>query len=321
MSVAAALVHFLLPSHTNNFKAKILHSSSLFVIAGILLMLYIVRVPTHLARVLGLTAGSLPVQALVDITNQKRTEVGLNSLRLEPTLSAAAAAKGQDMLAKGYWAHVAPDGTTPWTFFLHSGYEYRYAGENLARDFDSPDQVVHAWLASPTHRDNMLSGKYQDIGIAVVQGDLAGKPTTIVVQLLGTRLGSSAPIQVAQNSTQPSPSITPTAVPSTVQSSPSPTVTPTSPSPTPAAIVAALPAPAPGGPLAAAAGITLISPFSLQRNVGIMIVGMLLLVLLVDAVALLETHVVRIGARRLAHFGFLVSIGVMLFITQRGSIL
>lgn len=321
MSVAAALAHFLLPSHANNFKAKILHSSSLFVLAGVLLMLYIVHVPTHLARVLGLTAASLPVQVLVDITNQKRTEAGLNSLRLEPTLSAAAAAKGQDMLANGYWAHVAPDGTTPWTFFLHSGYEYRYAGENLARDFDSPAQVVNAWLASPTHRDNMLSGKYQDIGIAVVQGDLAGKPTTIVVQLLGTRLGSSAPIQVAQNSTQPisvvstpgpSPSITPTAVPSTVQSSPEAS---------PAAIVAALPTPAPGGPLAAAAGITLISPFSLQRNVGIMIVGMLLLVLLVDAVALLETHVVRIGGKQLAHFGFLVSIGVMLFITQRGSIL
>ncbi|MBI2405939.1 hypothetical protein HYV21_02705 [Candidatus Microgenomates bacterium] len=331
MSAAAILAHFLLPSHANNFKAKILHSSSLFVIAGVLLMLYVVRVPTHVARVLGLTATSLPVQALVELTNQKRAQSGFSSLRLDPTLSSAAAAKGQDMLAKGYWAHVAPDGTTPWTFFLSSGYEYRYAGENLARDFDSPEQVVNAWIASPTHRDNMLSGKYQDIGIAVVQGELSGKPTTIVVQLLGTRLGSSAPIQVAQNSTeptpvvstpQPTPSVAPTAVPSTVQASISPTVTPSSQAqPTPAAIVAALPTPASGGPLAAAAGITLISPFSLQRNVGMTIVGMLLLVLVFDAVALLETRVVRIGARHLAHFGFLVSIGMMLFITQRGSIL
>ena len=65
------------------------------------------------------------------------------------------------MIAKNYWAHNAPDGASPWSFFKNVGYRYLYAGENLARDFGDSASVVNAWMNSPTHRDNLLSGRYR----------------------------------------------------------------------------------------------------------------------------------------------------------------
>ncbi len=40
-------------------------------------------------------------------------------------------------------------------------------------------------MASPTHRDNVLSQKYKDIGVAIKTGVLLGKETTLVVQMFG----------------------------------------------------------------------------------------------------------------------------------------
>jgi hypothetical protein len=40
-------------------------------------------------------------------------------------------------------------------------------------------------MASPTHKANIVSGNYKDIGVAVVEGELLGKQTTLVVQMFG----------------------------------------------------------------------------------------------------------------------------------------
>jgi uncharacterized protein YkwD len=93
--------------------------------------------------------------------------------------------KGRDMIDKDYWAHVAPDGTQPWKFFSQFGYKYRFAGENLARDFSNANDAVNAWMNSPTHKDNILNPKYKEIGIGITEGDLAGSDTTIIVQFFG----------------------------------------------------------------------------------------------------------------------------------------
>jgi len=82
---------------------------------------------------------------------EQRVSVGLLPLEANATLAQAAQAKAADMLNNNYWAHVSPDGTQPWSFFVNAGYSYRYAGENLARDFTNPASAVDAWMASPTN--------------------------------------------------------------------------------------------------------------------------------------------------------------------------
>ena len=47
-------------------------------------------------------------------------------------------------------------------------------------------------MASPTHRENLLNSRYQDMGLAIVDGKLGGRETTLVVQMFGTKLGAVA---------------------------------------------------------------------------------------------------------------------------------
>lgn len=123
---------------------------------------------------------------LVDITNNDRAASNLDGLTVNPLLVAAAQAKADHMAKYGYFAHNSPDGKDPWYWFKQAGYDYMYAGENLAMDFSESADVARAWMNSPSHRDNILSDKYTEIGIATAQGMYGGRPTLYVVQMFGT---------------------------------------------------------------------------------------------------------------------------------------
>lgn len=134
-------------------------------------------------RVLGVATFSQ--EEIVRLTNEKREQAGLPNLVENKLLSQAAADKASDMFANNYWAHYSPGGKTPWSFITASGYKYIYAGENLARDFDNPKNVVDAWMNSPSHRSNLLDKNFKDIGVAVSYGKLDGREGILVVQMFG----------------------------------------------------------------------------------------------------------------------------------------
>jgi len=131
-------------------------------------------------------ATNVTVTDLFILGNDERSKVGAKSLTLNPTLSQAALNKANDMLAHNYWAHDSPLGATPWSFITGAGYSYTSAGENLAKNFNSSAGVIYGWMNSPTHRDNVLSTKYQEVGYAVVNGVLLGEETTLVVAMYGS---------------------------------------------------------------------------------------------------------------------------------------
>ena len=106
------------------------------------------------------------VQAIVDAMNGERAARGLRALRLNETLSLAAGDRVGDMLAKGYFAHVSPDGIQPFVWATRRGYRYRMIGENLAVGYQGT-AVVDGWMRSPGHRANILESSYQEVGIAV----------------------------------------------------------------------------------------------------------------------------------------------------------
>ncbi len=122
---------------------------------------------------------------LVDLANDDRVSNSLGGLTMNPQLVAAAQAKADDMAAKGYFAHKAPDGKDSWYWFEEAGYSFSYAGENLAVDFSDSADVERAWMGSPTHRENLLDPHFTEIGIAVAQGTFEGRATTFVVQMFG----------------------------------------------------------------------------------------------------------------------------------------
>lgn len=196
------LRHLFLPKITNNYRARVLHHKFLlgfivfFFSAGVLMS----YVRTNYPTVLG-TFSDISTQQLLVITNEKRQESGVAPLSLNDSLSQAAANKAADMFSKNYWAHNAPDGTTPWVFIKGAGYNYIYAGENLARGFNNASEVVNAWMASPEHKKNMLSPNYQNVGFAVSTGNLSGEETVLIVEMFGST--NFAPAPVAKASEKP----------------------------------------------------------------------------------------------------------------------
>lgn len=134
---------------------------------------------------------------LVDLANGDRAANDVGLLTLNPTLTKAAQAKADDMAAKGYFAHVSPDGRNSWTWFKDAGYRFIYAGENLAVDFSDSEDVERAWMNSPTHRRNILDGHFTEVGIATARGTYKGRATIFVVQMFGApaAVASEAPVR------------------------------------------------------------------------------------------------------------------------------
>ncbi len=179
------IYHFL-PHPDNKTRAGLLsHKSILIYCLLILLVTGLFRlIPLVLPGVLGY-ASDINVSDLLKYTNEQRKLNGVSELRLNAKLTAAAQKKGAHMFEKNYWAHISPDGVEPWDFILKENYDYIYAGENLAKNFSNSKDVVTAWLNSPSHRDNLLSPNYDEVGFAVENGVLDGYETTLVVQMFG----------------------------------------------------------------------------------------------------------------------------------------
>ena len=192
MPILNKLAHYFFPQHSNNYKAKFLHSQLLLFISGVFAFyqLFIVSHPVIRSSVLGYSSRINQLE-IIQTTNQKRVEQGRSVLREDSSLEAAAKAKAEDMFAKDYWAHTSPSGATPWEFVTAAGYQYAVAGENLAKNFSTSQAVIDAWIASPSHRDNLLKSNYKDIGFAIVNGVLNGEETTLVVQMFGSQSGQT----------------------------------------------------------------------------------------------------------------------------------
>jgi len=197
------LLHLFLPHESNNHRAKFLHHSTLVLLIAILFIthFFINYSSREYSQVLGVTS-NITVTELLELTNQEREAQGLKPLKLSDQLSQAAHSKASNMFTQNYWAHNSPDGTTPWVFVRSSGYDYLYAGENLARGFTTSSDVVEAWMASPGHKENLLSGNYEDIGFAVVDGNLTGDDTILVVQIFGKAKQVSPPTEIASGESQ-----------------------------------------------------------------------------------------------------------------------
>lgn len=124
--------------------------------------------------------------AVVDAINKERSKHGLSKLQLNEKLNVATKLKLRDMQNKHYWSHYAPSGTSPFHWIDEAKYTYQYAGENLARGFTTVDSAVKAWMASPSHRKNILNPSYRDTGITVVRADFGGEKRFAIVNMFGT---------------------------------------------------------------------------------------------------------------------------------------
>ena len=316
-----AFLHYLLfPKESNNYRAKLLHHSTiLYIIVGLLsLTFFFSFVERNYASVLGISA-NISTDELVSLVNQERQERGLSPLRLDGQLSEAASLKAQDMFANDYWAHTSPSGMSPWVFIKTAGYEYLYAGENLARGFTESKDVVKAWMESPSHRDNMLSPNYNDIGFSIVSGNLSGEETVLVVEMFGRRFAGAKETQQIQQI-----AIVPTATPTIslrnqtlavtqVEITPTPTLTPLEPTPFQAEQQV----------VASVKNQPLVNSKSLSRQASILLLALFLFVFVADIIIIERKKIVRMFSHihTVDHVIFLTIILLIVIAIGRGAIL
>ena len=150
---------------------------------------------------------SMSINGLLLATNSERLANGAGSLGLNNKLVSAAQAKANDMVARNYWSHNTPDGSPPWIFVDSQGYAYQKLGENLAAGFSNENTAIAGWMASPTHRENMLSKGYSEVGFgfsnspSYVAG--SGQPMTVVVAFYGTPKSVAAATTAQPAATKP----------------------------------------------------------------------------------------------------------------------
>lgn len=329
------LHHLFIPRDSNNHRARILHIQPLFLFlfSFVLVYLLVPQLERTYPSVLGLEA-HVSVDELVTLTNQERAKVGLGVLTLNPQLSQAAALKAQDMMTKNYWAHTAPDGTSPWVFIKSAGYSYVYAGENLARGFNTAPDAVNAWMASPGHRNNMLSANYKDVGFAVVTGTLTGDETVLIVEMFGTPVNTPA-VASSQSVSAPTailvtaaPTLTPvpTAVPVYIAEAyitPVPTIIPVAPSVSVTPFTKIPASQASNTPPLSGKVVNdpLIDTASTARTMAIALTMLFMAAFLLDMIVIRQKNIARVVSHNLDHLFFLGFVLLILLFYGVGAVL
>lgn len=143
----------------------------------------------------GVKAAGIAAGDVVNLVNKERKSDGLAALSRSSVLDRAAKDKANDMIKNDYFAHTSPAGVDPWYWFEKEGYDYKYAGENLAINYTEAKEQNEAWMKSPTHRKNILNPLYKETGVAVVEGKINGENSILTVQVFGTKVVAVATAQ------------------------------------------------------------------------------------------------------------------------------
>ncbi|MBI5457004.1 hypothetical protein HY969_04685 [Candidatus Kaiserbacteria bacterium] len=193
------IVHAFIPHPQNGFHPHLLRQTTvLLVVAGVLISQIGFLAYETVLRNAGPNVAAVLPGVVLALTNEARAEAASQPLAENPILRSAAQKKAEDMALKGYFAHQEPSGEMPWHWFQEEGYDFVYAGENLAVNFSDTKQLVDAWLASPTHKKNIVKAQYTDIGVGMATGTYKGREAVFVVQFFGSRDADPPPTFPAQ---------------------------------------------------------------------------------------------------------------------------
>jgi uncharacterized protein YkwD len=116
-------------------------------------------------------------QATLCLLNDERAAAGLHPLTIAPGLSQPSAAYSARMVAENFFAHEAPDGSTLTDRLTAASYIDPNGdwtvGENIAwgqGNLATARNIMVAWMNSPGHRHNILTGEFTQVGVGIVPG-------------------------------------------------------------------------------------------------------------------------------------------------------
>jgi uncharacterized YkwD family protein len=110
-------------------------------------------------------------QQVVTLVNKNRAKAGLKLLKVSTKLAAMAKDKAIDMYSNNYFDHNSPTYGSPFNMMKSYGITYSYAGENIAKGQQTPQEVMTAWMNSKGHRENLLNAHFTTIGVSYYKGE------------------------------------------------------------------------------------------------------------------------------------------------------
>jgi uncharacterized protein YkwD len=128
------------------------------------------------------TSARLELQVAKRVNAVRRSH-GLHPLRLSPALTAAARRHSRDMARRGYFEHDSANGAPFWArierHYRSEGYGRWEVAENILWTSGGATavEVVGEWMASPPHRDNLLSGIWRELGAGAHGSPCRAEPT------------------------------------------------------------------------------------------------------------------------------------------------
>ena len=109
-------------------------------------------------------------QSVVCLINQRRASFHLPKLIANSRLDTSAQRWTDDMVTHADFTHGAAFSDR----ISAVGFDWSNAGENIATGFETPNQVVAAWMASTGHCQNILSPVFREVGTGLANGMIAG---------------------------------------------------------------------------------------------------------------------------------------------------
>lgn len=106
-------------------------------------------------------------QKVLSLVNEIRLDLGLNPLSYSISLSLGADRRSEEITLK--FDHVRPNGSNWYTVFTEIGQSPDGTGENIAKNFPSPESVVQNWMDSASHRQNILNPNFRYLGISYLE--------------------------------------------------------------------------------------------------------------------------------------------------------
>lgn len=195
----SVLKDLFIPHEGNDYQPHALHpkrlafhaASAVVIKLALIGFIYLLPISAWLAPDVISAQGA----KIIELTNQLRQRLGVNSLTENRLLDLAADRKAEDMVIKQYFAHTSPEGRGLAYWLKQTSYKYAVAGENLAMGFSEPQDIVDAWVKSPTHYKNLIDKDFKQIGVGMSAGTYLDTETTFVAQYFGAPRTDTVPAE------------------------------------------------------------------------------------------------------------------------------
>lgn len=123
---------------------------------------------------------------LLALTNEARLNAGLNPVIYSCELQQSAQGHATAMATQGFFSHTGADGSSLAGRILATGFDFQWAGENLAGGATTPERAFELWMQSPGHKRNIMQPLFSHMGVGhYVAAPGASKYGTYWVQNFG----------------------------------------------------------------------------------------------------------------------------------------